>query len=62
MDLQPVGWKGMDCTNLSKDRDKRQALKNAVINRHVPQTDGIFGLAEKLLAFQEVLCSIKLVF
>jgi hypothetical protein len=37
MDLQPVGWKGVDCTDLSKDRDKRRALKNAVMNFHVPQ-------------------------
>jgi hypothetical protein len=31
MDLRPVGWKGMDCIDLSKDRDKRRAIKNAVI-------------------------------
>jgi len=37
MDLQSVGWKGMDCIDLSKDRDKRRALKNAVMNVLVPQ-------------------------
>jgi len=37
MVFQPVGWKGVDCIDLSKDRDKRRALVNAVLNSHIPQ-------------------------
>jgi hypothetical protein len=37
MDLQLVGWKGVECIDLSKERDKKRILKNAVMNLHVPQ-------------------------
>jgi len=37
MDLQPVGWKGMDCNDLNKDRDKRRVLVKTAMNFHVPQ-------------------------
>ena len=40
--LQPVGWKGVDFIDLSKDMDKRRALKNAVMNLHVPQKSAEF--------------------
>jgi len=36
MDLQKVGWGGMDWIDLVQDRDKWQALVIAVMNLWVP--------------------------
>jgi hypothetical protein len=36
MDLQAVGWTGMDWIDLAQDREKWQALVNAVMNLGVP--------------------------
>jgi hypothetical protein len=36
MDLQEVGWEGMDWTDLAKDRARRRTLVNAVMNLRVP--------------------------
>jgi hypothetical protein len=35
MDLQAVGWEGMDWIELAKDRDRWRALVNAVMNLQV---------------------------
>jgi len=41
MDLQEVGWWGMNWIELSQDRDRVQALINTVMNTWVPQNAGI---------------------
>jgi hypothetical protein len=35
MDVQVVGWEGMDWIDLVQDRDRWQVLVNAVINLQV---------------------------
>ena len=36
MDLQEVGWRGMDWIDLAQDRDRWWALVNVVVNLLVP--------------------------
>jgi len=36
MDLQDVGWRGMDWFDLAQDRDRWLALVNALMNLRVP--------------------------
>jgi hypothetical protein len=36
MNLIGIGWAGMDCTDLTQDRDQWRALVNTVMNLQVP--------------------------
>jgi len=36
MNLQVVGWRGMDLTDLAHGRDRWRALVNVVMNLQVP--------------------------
>jgi hypothetical protein len=36
MDLQEVGWKGMDWIDMAQDRNRWRALVSAVMNLRVP--------------------------
>ena len=42
MDLQEMGWRGMDGIGLAQDRDRWWALVNAVMNLQVPLDAGNF--------------------
>jgi hypothetical protein len=35
MDLREIGWGGMECIHLAQDRDRWQAVVNALINLQV---------------------------
>jgi len=42
MDLQEVGWGGMEWIKLALGKDRCRALVNAVMNLRVPQNAGNF--------------------
>jgi hypothetical protein len=36
IDLREIGWDGMDCIDLTQDRDQCRTLVNTVMNLRVP--------------------------
>jgi hypothetical protein len=42
MNLQELGWEGMDWTDMAQDRDRWWTIVNAVINLRVPYNAGNF--------------------
>jgi len=42
MDLQEMGWEGMDRIDLALEKDRWQALVNMVLNPRVPRNAGNF--------------------
>jgi hypothetical protein len=36
MDLEKVGWRGMDWIDMAQDRDRLRALVNEVMNLRIP--------------------------
>jgi hypothetical protein len=40
VDLQEIGWEGMDWIDLAQDRDRWRTLVNAVMNLRVPKNAG----------------------
>jgi hypothetical protein len=42
MDLQEVGWGGMDWIDMAQDRNRWRALVSAVMKLRVPQNAGDF--------------------
>ena len=61
MDLQDVGWGGVNWIDLAQDRNRRQAFVNTVMNLRVHKVRGIFRPAEELLVCQEGLCPMEFV-
>jgi len=57
MDIQQVGWGGMDWIDMAQERDWWWAIFNAF---RFHKTQGILSLAENLLVSQEEVCSMEL--
>jgi hypothetical protein len=58
MDLQEIGWEGVDWMHLAQDRDQWQALVNTVYTFQFHKRLEISGPAERLPAFEGALGSV----
>ena len=54
MDLQGMGWRGMDVTGLTQVRDRWWDLVNAVMNFHVPLDAGNFLTSSGPVSFSRM--------
>jgi hypothetical protein len=59
MDLQEVGFRGIDLFDLSQDRNNWRALENVVIYILFPKNTGNFLTSCKPFSFQGDLCSME---
>jgi hypothetical protein len=50
MDVRKIVWEGVNLIHLAQDRDQWRFLVNTGLNLRVPKRDGIYRLAERLLA------------
>jgi hypothetical protein len=53
MDLEEVGWGGTDWIDLAQDRDRWQALVNAVMNLWFPKNAGNFLTSSGPVSFSK---------
>jgi len=60
MDLQELGYGGMDWIYLNQNRDRWPILVKVAMNRRFHEIQGMSLLKETLLASQEGLCSLEL--
>jgi hypothetical protein len=56
MDLDGIGWEGVDWMHLAEDRDQWWALVNMVVNLQVPEKSNNL-MTSRVTILQEGLCS-----
>ena len=61
MDIKEIGSVGMGWIHLRQDRNMRQAVVKTVMNCGFYKLWGVSRLAEELVAYQDLLCSMQLV-
>jgi hypothetical protein len=59
MDLEEVGWGGVDWIGLAQDRNRWRALVNSVMNLRVPILLGSYLVTSQLVTSRVVLSSIE---
>jgi hypothetical protein len=61
MDLEEIGWGGVDWIGLAQDKENWRALMNTVMNLRIRKMLGNYRVASQLVASRVVLSSIELV-
>jgi hypothetical protein len=59
MDLGEIGWGVVDWIGLALDRDKREAVVNAIVNLRFNKLLGHYGVATQLVVSRVVISSIE---